>query len=143
MIELPDGPEALVAVLEAAGKTLLALPEGGIFPAGVGAAWPSFVREMVEAYGYDEARPRMPAPTARQIEEMGVVFGWVGTIPNDRYVLRRLLLLRSLVHPLSDRHSYSWRDVARMVGTNHFSVRVWHGQGLRLVLEALRKRGAA
>ena len=135
----PDDATALQTAFEDAGRILARMPGKGLRPADTGSSWPPFVREVMQAYGYDEARPRSATASNREIEQMGEVYAWVGLLPHHRYVLRRILQLRSQIDPASDRHRYSWRHIARIVGCNAVSARRWHGDALRLVLVALHE----
>ena len=138
-VQRPDDPEALQTAFEDAGRILTRVPARGTRPAEPGSSWPPFVRELVEAYGYGEERARAPSASNREIEEMGEVYAWVGLLPQHRFVLRRILQLRSQIDPASDKHRYSWRHIARIVGCNAVSARRWHGDALRLVLVALHE----
>jgi hypothetical protein len=72
---------------------------------------------------------------------MDEVFGWIGLIPQDRVVLRRIVHARSLVSPLTGRHLYSWRKLGTLLGADHKAVQRWHWDGLGLILDALSNCG--
>ena len=128
--------EDVVFELEAAGRTLAALPARGCRPAGFGSGWPAVVHEYVEAQ--DDAPLRAPVPTARAIDHLDVVMSWAALI--QRPVVRRIVFTRSLIHPVTDRHLYSWRRIGRLIGADHRSVQLWHGQGVAAILAALTAR---
>lgn len=70
-------PDAILARLEEAMRTLRRLPGQHVWPAGMKIAWPDVVREFHESYGYDAAtRPRLQA-TAAEIQRMDEALGWV------------------------------------------------------------------
>ena len=106
----------IIARLEEAGATLLAL---------------------IEAYGWDSVRIRPAIPAADKIDRMDEAMGWLTLIPRNRYVLRRIVGARSLVHPISDRHLFSWRRLAAALGANHKAVQRWHANGIDIIAQAL------
>lgn len=70
-------PDMVLARLEEAMRTLRRLPAQHIWPAGLRNAWPDFVREFHESYGYDKAvRPRLQA-TAGEIARMDEALCWI------------------------------------------------------------------
>ena len=91
----------------------------------------------LEAYGWQSAVARPPVPCAADISLMDEAFGWLGLIPEARYLLRRILGARALVYPLTQRHIYPWRRLASVLGTDHKSVQRWHGQAVALLVEKL------
>ena len=94
--------------LEEAGATLLALPGTG-WSTRLRASSLEIVRAAVESYGWTANRIRPPVPSAARITRMDEALGWISLIPIDRYVLRRIVGARSLVHPITERHLYPWR----------------------------------
>ena len=120
-----------------AGTALMALDVRGTRPAGYVSGWPDIVREAVEAYGYGQEQVRPQPPSARQITLMDEVFAWINFIPRDRYVLRRIVLVRALCNPLTGRQLYSWRRIGRLIGADHRAVQQWHGQGIDLIVRHL------
>ncbi len=134
--------QAVVARLEEAGRTLLALPHSGPSPRLRTSAW-DVLQSAVEGYGW-EGRPVRPAvPGAARITRMDEAFGWIALIPRDRYVLRRIVGARALVHPLTERHLYPWRRLGAALGADHKAVQRWHAQGVALIVAALRGGGRA
>jgi hypothetical protein len=127
----------IIARLEHAGATLLALPSHGTRPAGHRSAMPTIVREYAQSYGWDPAPMRPAVPSAADIDLMDQSFRWLGLIPNDRYVLRRIVAARCLIAPLTGRHLYSWRRLARTIGCDHRAVQRWHAQGVQMIVEGL------
>src|SRR4051812_18736112 len=130
------------ARLEHAGATLLALPATGTRPAGFRCAWPAIVHDFREAYGWNAARMRPPVPSPADIDMMDEALGWLALIPNDRFVLRRIVAARALVAPLtgrhlSGRHLYSWRRLGRVLGADHRAVQRWHADGIRCIARGL------
>jgi hypothetical protein len=128
----------VIARLEEAGATLLALPERG-YSTRLSTLRHDIVRSALEGYGWQNARgesPRLrpPVPSAAAITRMDQAFGWLALIPADRYVLRRIVSARSLVSPLTLRHLFSWRRLGLLLGADHKAVQRWHGQGVALIV---------
>ena len=131
----PDG-RYVIARLEEAGATLLALPQSG-FSTRLRTSSLDIVRNALDAYGYADQRLRPQAPSARKIDEMEQALAWIPLIPLDRYVLRRIVGARALVSPLTGRHVFSWRRLAASIGADHKAVQRWHGQGVEMIVAAL------
>ena len=128
----------VVARLEEAGETLLSLPAGGYTTKLRTSTW-TVLDEAAEAYGSGlGARLRPPVPSAARISQMDAALGWLRLIPDDRYVLRRIVASRMLVSPSTGRHLFPWRRLGTLLGADHKAVQRWHGQGIGLVVKALR-----
>ena len=131
--------ETVIYRLEEAGSTLLALPNTGpttkLRTGGL-----EIVREAAESYGWTEGRARPAIPSAQKITRMDEAMAWIGLISRDRVVLRRIVGARSLVSPLTERHLFSWRRLAGVVGADHKAVQRWHAQGIDLIVAALERR---
>ena len=134
----PAGADWVIARLEEAGTTLLALPNTGPSTRLVqgGLEW---VRDAAESYGASRAKLRPAAPSAAHISRMDQAFRWISRIPEDRYVLRRIVGARSLVHPMTGRYLYSWRRLGTAVGADHKAVQRWHAQGIDLIVVLLNR----
>lgn len=126
----------VIARLEEAGRTLLALPSGG-YSTRLRSFNLEVVRSAMEAYGWDAGRLRPGIPPAATITRMDAALQWIALIPQDRYVLRRIVGARSLVHPLTDRHMFPWRRLASVMGADHKAIQRWHAQGIALIVAAL------
>ena len=138
----PDGRPAdaewVIARLEEAGTTLLAMPNTGPSTRLVqgGLEW---VRDVAESYGRGRAKLRPAIPSAAQITRMDQAYRWISQIPEDRYVLRRIVGARSLVHPMTGRYLYSWRRLGTAVGADHKAVQRWHAQGIDVIVAVLNR----
>lgn len=145
MIGGPLTADDVIARLEEAGRTLLAMsvraPGPGVLTAQ-SQRWP-VVHDTAEAYGYHCARARPAIPASAAISRMDEALGWIGMIPQERWVVRRIVGARCLVAPLTGRHIYTWTRVARLIGCDVRAVRSWHRQGIALIVAALAMRGAA
>ena len=130
--------DEVIARLEEAGETLLCLPAGGYTTALRTSTW-TVLQEAAEAYGREGAgvRLRPPVPSAAKITRMDQVLGWLSLIPDDRYVLRRIVACRMLVSPTTGRHLYPWRRLGTLLGADHKAVQRWHGQGIALLVRGL------
>jgi hypothetical protein len=73
---------------------------------------------------------------------MDLAFGYLALIPQDRYLLRRIVGCRALVHPISGRHLFSWRRLAETLGADHKAIQRWHAEGIRIIIFALRRIAA-
>jgi hypothetical protein len=123
--------------LEEAGATLLALPGTG-WSTRLRTSSLDIVRTALESYGWTAARIRPAVPSAEKITRMDEALSWLSLIPQDKYVLRRVVGARSLVHPITDRHLFPWRRLGAALGADHKAIQRWHGQGVGLIVAALR-----
>ncbi len=135
----PFDAELVVYRLEEAGATLLALPGTG-WSTRLRTSSLEIVRTAIESYGWTTSRIRPAVPSAGRITRMDEAMGWLPLIPLDRYVLRRIVGARSLVHPITERHLYPWRRLAAAIGADHKAVQRWHAQGIALIVAALNRR---
>ncbi|HQT46631.1 MAG: hypothetical protein B7X08_05310 [Acidocella sp. 20-63-7] len=126
----------VIVRLEAAGATLLAMPARG-YSTKLRQMKFDIVHTTLEAYGGQLSTTRLPVPSAAAISAMDEAFGWLVLIPEERYVLRRILGARALVHPLTGRHLYPWRRLGAVLGSDHKTIQRWHGQAVELLSRAL------
>ncbi len=128
----------MLAALEEAGLTLLALPDSGpstrLRQGGL-----EWVRDAC-AYPPDRTQIRPAVPSAAAIDRMDRVLTWIPRIPADKFVLRRVVGARCLVSPVNGRHLFSWRRLGTAVGADHKAVQRWHAQGIDLIVAALNAR---
>jgi hypothetical protein len=139
----PVDAETVVYRLEEAGRTLIALPGKGCLPAGYGSGWPDVVHAAVTAYGYMEAENRVPVPSPQVITRMDEAFRWVGMIPPTKRSHRRIVLMRAMVNPRTERHCWSWRRIGRAFGWDRRAIQSWHAQGVDMIVEALQIKSSA
>ena len=132
----PFDADLVIYRLEEAGATLLALPGTG-WSTRLRASSLEIVRAAIESYGWTAKRIRPPVPSAARISRMDEAMGWIPLIPTDRYVLRRIVGARSLVHPITERHLYPWRRLAAAIGADHKAIQRWHAQGIELIVDRL------
>lgn len=138
----PDGQPVdaafVIRRLEEAGATLLALPGSG-WTTKLRTSSIEIVRTALESYGWHDSVIRPAVPSADKISRMDEAMAWISVIPLDRYVLRRIVGARSLVHPVSDRHLFTWRRLAKALGADHKAIQRWHAQGIALIVAALNR----
>ena len=136
----PDGAPAdaeyVIYRLEEAGATLLALPSTG-YTTRLRTTALDVIRDTVETFAAEKGRVRPPAPPAARITRMDEALAWVAHIPPDRYVLRRIVGARALVSPVTERHLFTWRRLATVLGADHKAVQRWHAQGIDRIVQAL------
>jgi hypothetical protein len=132
------GADDVVARLEEAGETLLCLPAGGYTTRLRTSTW-TVLHDAAEAYGDAPGRLRLPVPDAARISRMDAALAWLALIPDDKYVLRRIVASRMLVSPTSGRHLFPWRRLGTLLGADHKAVQRWHGQGIGMIVKGLRK----
>jgi len=125
--------------LEEAGATLLALPGSG-WSTRLRTSSLEIVRTAIESYGWSTNRIRPPLPSPARITRMDETMGWISLIPVERYVLRRIVGARSLVHPITGRHLFPWRRIAVTIGADHKAVQRWHAQGIESIVTQLNRR---
>jgi hypothetical protein len=129
-------PDDIIARLEQAGATLIAL-RLGVGPAGYRSAMPEPVRDVGVSYGWSQAKARPAVPSAAAITAMDEALAWVGYIPADRFVLKRIINARALVSPSTGKHLYGWSAIARLIGADRKAVQRWYQQGIALIAAGL------
>jgi hypothetical protein len=124
--------------LEEAGRTLLALPHTG-HSTQLRVSRHDVVQSAVEAYGWSQvdARLRPAVPSSAHISRMDEALDWITLISQDRYVLRRIVGARALVSPVTERHLFTWRRLAVLLGADHKAIQRWHAQGIDLIVTAI------
>ena len=139
---VPESPaidaDFVIYRLEEAGATLLALPGTG-WTTRLRTSSIAIVRTALESYGWTSTRIRPPVPSSDRISRMDEAMAWLPLIPLDRYVLRRVVGARSLVHPVTDRHLFPWRRLGAALGADHKAVQRWHAQGIDMIVAALHR----
>jgi hypothetical protein len=128
----------VIARLEEAGRTLLALPASG-YSTKLKTSSIDIVRVAIESYGWTVRQMRPAVPSAANISRMDEAMSWLSLIPEDKYVLRRIVGARSLVHPMSDRHLFTWRRIGQLIGADHKAIQRWYAQGIDLIVAELRR----
>jgi hypothetical protein len=138
--DLAESCATVVSRLEEAGATLMAMPASG-YSTGVQTMRIDFVREARESYGWCSGRVRPATPDAEAISRMDEAYAWIELIPQQSYVLRRIVQARSLVDPVTDRHIFSWRRIAEAMGADRRAVLRWHETGIATIVENGSRKG--
>ena len=129
------------ARFELAGRTLMALPWAGCFPAGITCLWP-------EVAGGEPRRYDVPATAA--ITQMDEAYRWIALIsdadPERLIAMRKLVLCRSLVFPDKEpddpeRYKFSWRSLQRTTGLHRDTLIDRWGRGIDLIVGRLNRPG--
>jgi hypothetical protein len=134
-------PEFVVAALEEAGRTLLALPITGVRPAGYRCNMPEVVRQFHESYGTDPVPLRAPTPSSKAISAMDVVLNWISLIPADRFVIRRVVQCRALTNPITGKHLYTWSRLGVHLHCDYRAAQRWHAEGIATIVARLNQPG--
>ncbi len=124
--------------LEEAGATLLAMPAKG-YTTQMRQMRFDIVHTALEAYGWEAPALRAPVPSVAEISRMDEVFSWLALVPEQSFLVRRILGARALVHPLTGRHLFPWRRLAKLLGADHKSVQRWHANGIKMLWERLNQ----
>ena len=127
----------VIGRLEAAGRTLMALPERGPSTKLRSSALEVLRSALEVEQSMPVTRLRLTLPSGAEIDAMDVVWGWLGLIPPDRYVLRRIVGARALVNPANDRHLFSWRRLGGLLSADHKAVQRWHAEGIARIVAGL------
>jgi Domain of unknown function (DUF6362) len=130
--------ESVVARLEEAGRNVMAMPNTG-YTTRLRTSSLDIVRTALETYGGSEQRVRAPAPDSAAITRMDEALGWIARIPDERFVLRRIVGARALISPMTDRYVFPWRRLAGVLGADHKAVQRWHAQGIALIVASLNQ----
>lgn len=128
----------VIARLEQAGATLLAMRLPAPGPGAYRCALPEVVREFAESYGWSTEPIRAAIPSAIDIARMEIVLGWLALIPSSRYVVRRIVAARCLVYPLSGRHVSHWRRLSQTLHCDYRACQRWHSEGISIIVGGLR-----
>lgn len=134
MAHFAIAPDTIIQRLEEAGATMLALP-GSEWARRTDSSIFQVMRTALEAYGWSSARIRPPVPSSEKITRMDEAMSWLSLIPQEKYVLRRAVGARSLVHPITDRHLFPWRRLGAALGADHKAVQRWHAQGIEMIVK--------
>jgi hypothetical protein len=130
----PQSTQDVISCLEAAGRTALSMPKGRYGPSESVTMNIDVVHEVIEAYGWNVI-PLKLRPSAMEISQMEEAFEWLRMI--DHKVIKQIVALRALNHPITERYLYSWRRLGRTVGADYKSVQLWHRNGIKIIFEGL------
>lgn len=124
--------EAIEARLEHAYATLFKLPKDSGHRLKV--ATYGYVSEVVEPMQMRIGRIIMSA-SRLDIGLMDEAVEWIRFI--DNLTIRRIVSLRSMVHPVTERHMYPWSRVATALRADSRAIKCWHDEGLTTIRRRL------
>lgn len=114
-----------------AGKRLVAMPVARVKPAQPHVVWPAMVQELnnFEKLHHDSGSIRIDGPSKDEIPIVDAIL----TLPNrcNDVKIRRVLHARLLIHPVTDRHLFSWSKIAKLLAADRRLVKRWHETGLK------------
>ena len=118
-----------------AGKALLRMPANGERPRGYGSSW--LLEHLKESGDYpNDMRMSFGNNNPRQMEELYEVDRWCMKLANHCKKEKkpweaRALSLRMLVHPLSDRHLFTFKRIGDyMGGYSDTAAKNWYASAL-------------
>lgn len=146
-------PALMTECLEAAGEAEMRLRASGLRPALPRSCMPEPLREEGDAdlspvYSASLAaeRLRWDPPTGAELDHRDEVYHrWVPLLAGNawhHWRRRRLVLLRSLIWPDSDRldaHVWSWRRLGEEARLHHETVRALHARAIDDLTAAVRR----
>jgi hypothetical protein len=95
------------------------------------------------AYGYLLATaPRTP-PTPLEISMMDWVMTWLAYIPDERFLVRKIVAHRMIWDPDKGRSVWSYRRLGEKVGASHVAVKMWDERGVEIIHRALNKNNSS
>jgi hypothetical protein len=127
-------PNELQFLLEWAGARLVAIPGPRVGPNGTKVIWPEYSQDQFEVLKFrGEQAIRAGAPSKDEIPIMDEIL----LLPSfcRRVVVRRTVRLRTLVHPVNNRHLFPWRKIAAILKSDSKTVRNWFSLGLNEIIE--------
>jgi hypothetical protein len=132
-------PTDLEEWLEWAGAKLIALPGGRIGPGSVRVFWPDYTRDDLRFDLDPELRRaaalRQAAPSGPELDRMDALLA----LPNLIALAprRRIVRLRTLVHPITGRHLWPWTRLAEEFSIRTYTAKLWYSRGLSEVCSKL------
>lgn len=130
--------EQVIARLEDAGRTIIAMPASGVWPAGMRSTMPEVLQNIWDSYGTEPAALRPGTPSARAITKMQETWDWLAMV--DDVLPRRVVAMRMLVHPITDRYRHSWRDVGERLGISDKTAKATWERGIDKIWYGLISR---
>ena len=138
--------------LQAAITTLrrMPMPANGM-PGGAGACWPDYTHDLSDRANWivgadtpeylrrneDERNRTRLSVTVDQIRDLDECLKWLRLIRDGRQ--RKVVFARSHVWPESERHVYSYTQIARKMNTNRETVRQWYRAGIKAIAVGLSR----
>ena len=129
--------QTLQTWLEWAGARLVAMPVRNDLRARSRVVWPDYDQNTFEILSFRGQLPlRAAAPSRNEIDMVDEILLLPNACPD--VFARRILHVRALVHPINGRYLYPWRRIAKLLRSDHKTVKRQHKRGLRDVLQHAR-----
>lgn len=142
--------DTVIARLEEATSTILAMP-GGMPRGGLKVCDYGYDTAFFDEWAEGETKPaesgviaglsKKPAPSAASITRADEIITWLGLIPANRYVLRKIVAARSMIKWTTGKHVNSWRKIGLTLGADYKAIQRWHAQGIKIIVDALNRKG--
>jgi hypothetical protein len=132
--------DEVIARLDEAGMTLLSLPRERAIGHIRSSCW-QHVEPAVRDMDFT-GRPLCITATPAEIARMDEAMAWLALIPQDKFVLRRIVGARAMVSPITGRHLFPWRRIATLMGADHKAIQRWHAQGIGIIAQAINQTSA-
>lgn len=116
--------------LEWAGARMLSLPNHRLLPASYRSFWPEIEPELYANLLNDGKNnaTRLPIPSGPEIDLADEILTIIPLVPHQP--TRRVLQLRSLVHPINGKYKFGWMRIAIKMELDRKTVKRLHGNGL-------------
>lgn len=117
--------------LEWAGARLLSMPSRNLWPQAYRSFWPETEPDLYANLGQESLsslRIRPPIPTGIEIDLTDEILAIIALVPHE--MTRRVLQLRSLVHPVNGRYKYGWMKIATRINSDRRTLKRLHNNGL-------------
>ncbi|WP_063353596.1 DUF6362 family protein [Acetobacter oryzifermentans] len=132
-------PKQVGEWLEEAAHTLSTLPASGLRPSGIKCGWPDIVRDLEDLDCTRESDDFPSPPSADEITRMDKVLSWINLLGPDERNYRAVINMRLIVHPISGMHRWTWRKIAKKLGTDHKRVKDWYQAGIDAIAKKIRQ----
>jgi hypothetical protein len=76
-------------------------------------------------------------PSAVEISHMDWVLGWLPLIPDDRYVIRKIVAMRMLINEKTGKPRLSYKNLSENLSSSSQAVMLWHRQGIVTIQRGL------
>ena len=137
--KIPFSKEYVQSSLEFAGQSLLSMRIKNPGPCEMRGFWPSIVQDEEVELPLG-VRNRAVMPIGREIDAMDEILAWIQLIPQEKAEMRRAVGLRSLISPISDKHLYPWKRIAKILSCDPRTAMAWHATGIGLIARELNTR---
>lgn len=127
--------------LEWAGGRFISLPNKHLKPAGIRIFWPDYSPDIYEVLNIKKTLPvRALAPSSEEIDLMDKILALPASIKpagaenprlDEGYRRRRIIWLRLLTNPITQRHKINWYKVAELEHISVYKAQQYHEKGLR------------